>query len=149
MRGRTRQHAVFELGADVLAGLLERALGDVDRVRPHVGDQADGFAAHVDALVQLLGDDHRAPRGEAELAAGLLLQGAGGERRIGVALLLTFADSRDRPGRAIQVVLDGLRLDAGLEIDLFAGALDQAGDKLRRALARARARPASSSTRPG
>ena len=55
-------------------------------VGSHVGDQADGLAADVDALVEPLRDLHGARWREAELARGLLLQGRGGEGRGGVAL---------------------------------------------------------------
>ncbi len=130
------QHALGELGLDVLAGFVLGNRRDVDRVGSHVGDQTDGFAAaDRDAFVQLLSDDHRALGLVAKLAAGFLLQGAGGERRVGVALTLGFLDVDDRPGRAVEILFDQGRLDAGLQVDLFAGALDQIGRKRR--LARA------------
>ena len=56
-------------------GGLDRHRGQVGRVGSHVGD--------VPVLVQALGHLHRVPGGEAVLAVGLLLQRAGGKRRIG------------------------------------------------------------------
>ena len=49
-----------ELFGDDLAGLMERALRHVERVCTHIGDETDRRAvAHGDALVELLGEDHR------------------------------------------------------------------------------------------
>ena len=64
--------------------------GHLHPVGPHVGDEADGVAADRHALVELLGDPHRAGRAEAEFARRLLLQGRGRERRrrMTVGLLL-------------------------------------------------------------
>ena len=42
--------------------------------------------ADIDAFIEALGDLHRARRREAEFARGFLLQGRGGEGRVGVAL---------------------------------------------------------------
>ena len=42
-----------------LGDLAERGLGDVHRVGPHVGDQADGPRRERHALVQPLGERHR------------------------------------------------------------------------------------------
>ena len=57
-----------ERSADVVAHLGEREVGKACRIRAHVGDEADGTApAELDALVELLGDHHRAARREAEL----------------------------------------------------------------------------------
>ncbi len=61
----------------LVAGGGERSLGQVRRVRTHVGDVA--------VLVQLLCHLHRSLAGEAQFAAGLLLQGGGHERRVGRA----------------------------------------------------------------
>ena len=53
-------------------------LGDAQRVGTHVGDQAHrALARDVDALIELLGDGHRAPGRHVELARGLLLQRGG------------------------------------------------------------------------
>jgi len=88
------QHAPLEFGANVLARPLLGLLGDGDRVRAHVGDEpAEGG----DAFVELLGDGHGLARAEAKLAAGLLLQRAGGEWRIGMALPLLLLHAGDAP----------------------------------------------------
>ena len=70
-------------------GGVDRHLGQVGRVGTHVGDVA--------VFVQALGDLHRPPGGEAELAVGFLLQRAGGERRRrarGVRLVFDLRDAK-------------------------------------------------------
>ncbi len=90
-----------EQAADDLAGLGRWRPGEGHRVGTHVGDQADRALADVDPLVELLGGAHGLAGREAELAARLLLQGAGGEGGGGVALLLAAGDAGDAvsPGR--------------------------------------------------
>ncbi len=56
----------------LLAGRVDRLLRQGHRVGTHIGDEA--------RFVEFLGDPHGAVRGEAELAARLLLQGGGAER---------------------------------------------------------------------
>ena len=53
----------------------DRLIGEMNRIRPHVGDET--------ALVEALGTAHRFPGGETQLAVRLLLKGAGGEGRHG------------------------------------------------------------------
>ena len=72
--------------AMTLARAGDRLGRHVDAVGAHIGDQADGLAADVDALVEALRDLHGARWREAELARGLLLQRRGGEGRVRVAL---------------------------------------------------------------
>ena len=70
-------------------------------VGPHIGDQADGLAADVDSLIELLCRLHGALRRKAELARSFLLQSRGGEgrgRRAPGGLLL---DSRNLEGRGL------------------------------------------------
>ena len=74
----------------------DRAAVHVDAVGAHIGDQADGLAADIDAFIEPLRQLHRACRGEAELARGLLLQGRGLEGRVGVALDRLGLDIRPR-----------------------------------------------------
>ncbi len=78
----------------------DRGIGQGDRVGPHVGDEA--------GLVQVLGHRHRALRGEAELASGLLLQRRGAERRVRAARVGLGLDGGDRelsaPQRIRQVL---------------------------------------------
>ena len=85
-----------------LADLLHRLGRQRHRVGTHVGDEADAALADVDALVELLREAHGAPRVEAELARGLLLQRRGGEgrRRVAPALLAVDGERRvSMPGR--------------------------------------------------
>ena len=58
---------------DLLLALGERLFGEVHRVGTHVGDQT--------LLVEVLRDGHRLRYGHAQLAARLLLERRGGERR--------------------------------------------------------------------
>ena len=97
---------------DHVTCLAQGLLGDLHAVGPHVGDEAHLFAAHRDAFVELLGHLHGAPRGEAQLARGLLLQGGGGEG-----------------GR--RIALDPLGLDRG---DAVAAGVDECGRLLGRSL---------------
>ena len=97
---------------DHVPRLVERLLGDLHAVGPHVGDEAHLLAAHCDAFVELLSHLHGAPGGESQLARGLLLQGGRGEGRRRIAL-------------------DALRLDGG---DAVAAGLDERGGPLRRFL---------------
>ena len=70
---------------EVAAGHVDRLAREVRGVGSHVGDQAHAaFVGQVDALVELLGDPHRAVSRHAEAARGGLLQGARNERRIGL-----------------------------------------------------------------
>ena len=52
-----------------------------------------------------------------------------------MALAFALLDAHDRPGRPVQILFDQRRFDAGLQVDLFAGSLDQAGGKGRLACA--------------
>ena len=65
------EEAFAVVGLDPSAGGVERLLRQDDAVGTHVGDVA--------VFIQPLGDLHRLACAEAELAVGLLLQGAGGE----------------------------------------------------------------------
>ena len=64
----------------------DRLVGDLHAVGTHIGDEADGLAADVDAFVEALRDPHGVRRREAELAARFLLQRRGGEGRLRMAL---------------------------------------------------------------
>ena len=114
--GRTRCRRDRALGA----GRAERRLGQRRRVGAHVGDEA--------VLVQALGTRIVGLRREAELAAGLLLEGRGHERRArpaAVRLASTLLDGerrRERVGeraRAVLVERDDavvLELPVGVEV---------------------------------
>src|SRR5262249_2924539 len=86
-----------ELRDDRLADLAHRLGREVHRVRAHVGDVA--------GLVELLRGLHRAPRGEAELARGLLLHRRGRERRRGGPALRPTLRALDREP-ALRLVLE-------------------------------------------
>src|SRR6184192_985330 len=81
---------------DDVARLMERALGDVERVGSHIGDESDRRAvADGDAFIELLREDHRFLHRVAELARCLLLDRRGGERRRGIAAALALLDALD------------------------------------------------------
>ena len=58
----------------------------------------DGLAIDLRALIKPLGDTHGYRRREAELAARFLLQGRGGEGRVGIALGGLRFDRSNREG---------------------------------------------------
>ena len=99
------------VGAVELAGLVarrgDRRLGQRGRVGAHVGDVA--------VLVEALGDAHRVLRREPELAARLLLQRRGHERRgraAGVRLAL------DRPDGELDALERGRERTRGVLVEL-------------------------------
>ena len=127
-RGRDILRAVFL--ADQGSGFGDRFGHDGDAVGSHIGDQAGGLAADVDAFIQALGDLHGALGVEAQLARGFLLQGRGLEGRRGIAPYRTGLDAGnrealrlDRSDRAAGVGLVGQRHF----LDLLAVQLDQPG----------------------
>ena len=102
------------LAFDFLLGHAQRQLAQVDAVGTHVGD--------VSALVQLLCHLHGACHAEAQLAAGLLLQGGGGEgrrRRAVGGLGLDFAHLEVGADDALE---EGLGLGLGVEVAAELGA---------------------------
>ncbi len=104
---RRGRHVVFAVvGADDLAGRGDRLGRDVDAVGSHIGDEADGLAVELDAFIEPLREAHGVRRREAELAARLLLQGRGHERRIRVAPRGLGLDRSDGEGRALQIALE-------------------------------------------
>ncbi len=82
---RVRHVGVAVILADHLARLGDRLRRDLHAVGSHIGDEAGGLAADVDAFIEPLRDAHGVRRREAELAAGFLLQGRGGEGRLRIA----------------------------------------------------------------
>ena len=89
-------------GADGLGGHLY-AIGS------HIGDQTHSLAADIDALVKALGDLHGAGGRQIQFARRLLLQGRGGERRIGVTLGLFLFHRPDMEGGGQHLGLGGFR----------------------------------------
>jgi hypothetical protein len=114
---RARHVAVAVFLADHPARGLHGFRRHVDAVGTHIGDETDGLAADVDAFVEPLRDAHGLRRGKAELARGLLLQGRGGERRVGVALGGLRLDVRYREGRKLQILLEGLGVLAVADVE--------------------------------
>ena len=110
--------------ADAAAGGVDRLVAEVHRVGAHVGDET--------ALVEALGRAHGFPGREPQLAVGLLLQGAGGERRHGLSHrgLLLYGGHLPGIGLHLDLELAGLglaqqpHLAAGLK---GAGALIEVG----------------------
>src|SRR5205814_2952207 len=82
---RIRNIGVAVVLADHLAGLRDRRIVDLHAVGTHISNETGGFAADIDALVKPLRDSHGVRRREAELAAGFLLQGRGGEGGLRIA----------------------------------------------------------------
>ena len=82
---RVRHIGVAVVLADHLARLHDRRIVDLHAVGPHIGDEAGGLAADIDAFIQPLRDPHGMRGRKAELAAGFLLQRRGGEGRLRIA----------------------------------------------------------------
>ena len=127
--GLVRQVAVAVAPGDQLARRRDRLVRHADAVGPHVGDQADGFAAHLDAFIELLGYAHGSGRPEAQLARGLLLQGRGGEGRLRIALAALGFDARDGEAAcAFQHRHGLLRLGFAVQVELVELAALQVGE---------------------
>ena len=127
---RARHIGVAEILADDPARRRDRLGREVDAVGAHIGNEAGGAVADVDALVKTLGDLHRARGREAELARGFLLQCRSGEGRVGVALDRLRLDRRDGEARRLQRVLERLGLSPGADVetvDLLAVGADETG----------------------
>ena len=105
----------FDLAPDGGDGLFRK----LHAVGSHVGDETHGVAADVDAFIELLRQAHGLLRGEAELAAGLLLQSGGDERRRRVALGAFFVNLGDGEGAGFDGFLGGQCLGFVVEVELF------------------------------
>ena len=82
---RARYIFLAEIYADHRADIGNRFRRYVDAVGAHIGDEAGGLAVDLDAFVETLRKTHGDGGRKAELAAGLLLHGRGGERRRRIA----------------------------------------------------------------
>jgi hypothetical protein len=102
---------------DRAADRADRLRRHVHAVGTHIGDEADGLAADVDALIEPLRDAHRVRGREAELAARLLLHGRGGERGRRIALARFRFDRGDAELCGFQIALEMLRLSARTDIE--------------------------------
>ena len=92
---RRRQVVGAVARRDMVADRGDRLARHLHAVGPHIGDQAGGLAADIDAFVELLRQPHGLLRAEAQLARRLLLQRRGGERRMRVALDALLLDRAD------------------------------------------------------
>ena len=94
---------------------------DAQRVGTHIGDKTYGaHARDIHALVELLGDGHGTAGCHVDLAAGLLLQGRGGEGGRGGALLITALDGGNGEGRTLQSLGNGAHIGLGIQFLLLA-----------------------------
>ena len=103
---------------DHLARFGQRFGGGLHAVCPHIGDQADGLAADIDALIELLRRLHGALGREAELPRGLLLQCRGGERWGGGAASGLLLHRGDLECRGLDSGLGGKGLGLMAEVEL-------------------------------
>jgi hypothetical protein len=87
-------------------------IGEGGRVGTHVGDVA--------VLVQLLRHLHGAARTESQLAVGFLLQGTGGERRVGTQRARRLLDRNDGPFAVFEARDKVTRLQFVQEEDVLA-----------------------------
>ncbi len=130
LRRLGRQVLLAELLEDVLPSFGLGCFRHVNRVGAHVSDEAHPLTtADVLARIQRLGDGHRLFRGEAQFTAGLLLQGAGHERRGRAAADLAAGDLLHYIDRALQIIHDGLGIGLILQVRVLATDLEQPGDK--------------------
>ena len=138
-RGRQVLSAVILF--DDAAHCGDRFFGDLHAVGTHISDQADGLAADVDAFIQPLRHAHGMRGSKTELATCFLLQGRGGERRVGMPLERLGFDGGDREGCGVERLLEGFGFRTRTDVEplqLFAVGADQPG--LERFLARRRQR---------
>ena len=107
-----------EFGADQGARGGDRLGRNGDPVGAHIGDQADGFAAEIDAFVKPLRDLHRAGGAKTEFARRFLLQCRGRKRRKRVAPDLPAVDLGDGEAcRAQDRVGSGARFGLAIEFE--------------------------------
>jgi hypothetical protein len=118
-------------------------LRHVDTVGAHVSDETDRLAANIDAFIQPLRQSHGVGGREAELAAGFLLQGRGGEGRRRIAPRRLGFHRRDGEARMFEGLLEGFGFRAGADVealDLLAVGADKASFKTLFARGRQRCR---------
>ena len=127
---RVRDVFRAEFLADDAARRCDGRAVHVDAVGSHIGDEADGLAADIDAFIEPLSELHRPGRGEAELARGFLLQRRGLERRLRMTLDRLGLDLADGEERGFQRRLEGLGFLFVADIetgDLLAVGADEPG----------------------
>ena len=103
----------------VLGG-SQRLLADAQGVGSHIGNQTHGpLPRDVHAFIELLGDGHGAPGGHAQLPGRVLLEGGGGERWRGAALLVGPLHGLDSEGLILRLLHNGFHLFGGFQLCLF------------------------------
>ncbi len=116
------------LGGQILAApaavnefprLPDSVLADAQGVSTHIGDKAHSpLALNVHALIQLLGGPHGPVGLEAQLPAGLLLQGGGDEGRGGLAAAAALFHRAHHKVLALQLSQDFIRLLLAVDFNL-------------------------------
>ena len=97
--------------AEIAACLIHGEARDTRRIRSHVGDKPRRtMTPKYNALVELLGNHHRAPRGKAKLARGILLQRARRKGRCSLLAALAALDLLNGKVLPCQIVRQRLRL---------------------------------------
>ena len=114
---RVRHIGVAVVLADHLARLRDRRGVDLHAVGSHIGDEAGGLAADIDAFIEPLRDPHGMRGRKAELAAGFLLQRRGGEGRLRVAARGLGLDRGDREVGGLDRLLEILGFGAGADVE--------------------------------
>ena len=103
-----------------LPGGGDGILGNTQGVGTHVGDQThSAFALNVHAFIQLLGNGHGPAGTHVQLAAGLLLEGAGDEGGRGGPALVLALDVADGEGGILDGREDFVHLLLGLQLHLL------------------------------
>jgi hypothetical protein len=116
---------------DVVARRVHRVGRQARRVGAHVCDETDRTAvlAEVDALVEALGDLHRALGSEAQAVDRVLLELARGVGGGGVSLALALGDLGDREASLLEIAARLARFVAVLDGQLLAVARHEAADE--------------------
>ena len=110
--------AVAKTLADLAAHAGDGLAAELNTVGPHVGDQAGGLAADIDAFIKPLRDLHCPAGRKAELSRGFLLQRRGGERRFRIFTDAAGLDVRDLQSLGLDGGGGGDGLGLGADIQL-------------------------------
>ena len=125
---RLRNVWIAILRFDVLANFRQRIIGDSGRIGSHVGDQTDGtFLTQFHAFIEPLGDHHGALHAEAQLAGGILLQLAGGERWGRIAAPFFAVNRPNQPVSSFQGGTDFLRFVTVRDLNFFFALAEETG----------------------
>ena len=94
--GLGRQILLAVVLSNVGSDFAQRVAGDPERIRTHVGDQADAaFLSQLDPFVEALSHSHGLFHGKPQLAGRFLLKLAGDEGGDGIPLLFLGRDGFD------------------------------------------------------